>query len=297
MGQYGWGIVQKQELIEAVNVAIDHGVTFFDTADTYGLGTAEENLAEALGSKRSKVIIGSKFGVRIIQGRTFYDNSRPWIKIALENSLRRLKTDYIDLYQIHYRDNTTPISEVIDTLESLKIKGYIRYYGLSNIHIEDIPELKSVNGSFVSIQDEYSLACRQNEADLLLAAEILAVTPMTWGSLGQGILTGKYNEDSIFSSDDRRHRDIYFNFHGEKLIQNLRIVEAMKPVAQAHNVPIAAVAIRFIFDHLKDSVVLVGAKRASQILESIKSTDWKLSDKELNFLDNISRHREKALQL
>ena len=289
MGQYGWGNVQEQELIDAVNVAIDNGVTMFDTADTYGLGKSEETLAKALGNRRKDIVIASKFAVRIENGKTFYDNSPQYIEKALFASLHRLRTDYIDLYQVHYRDEKTPISVVFETLERFKEKGYIRAYGLSNIHKKDIMELQEYSGSFVTMQDEYSLACRKNESDLTILAEELQLTPMTWGSLGQGILTGKYNENIVFGKDDRRSREIYINFHGEKLKKNLEIVEVMRPIAKKHGVSVAAVAIRFILDHIKDSVVLVGAKRPSQILGNIEAMDWHLTQKELRILDEVSR--------
>ena len=123
MGQYGWGQVDEKKLIRAVEQALEEGVNFFDTADTYGLGTSEKTLAKALGSKRQEAVIADKFGVRVENGHTFYDNSPEWIEQALEGSLKRLNTDYIDLYQIHYRDNKTPIGEVVETLERMKKKG------------------------------------------------------------------------------------------------------------------------------------------------------------------------------
>ena len=124
MGGYGWGNVQEQELIDAVNVAVDNGVNFFDTADTYGLGQSEITLGKALGSRRKEVVIATKFGVHAEPGKpTFYDNSPNYIRKCIEGSLNRLGTDYIDLYQVHYRDGVTPICEVIDTLDELKKKG------------------------------------------------------------------------------------------------------------------------------------------------------------------------------
>lgn len=288
MGQYGWGNVQEKELINAVSAALDQGINFFDTADTYGLGTSEKTLAKALAGKRRNVIIADKFGVRVENGCTFYDNSSKWIEKALAGSLERLGTDYIDLYQIHYRDDVTPIEDVIETLERMKEKGYIRYYGLSNIHQDDLGELRKYKGRFVSFQDEYSLACRKNEEDIFQIQEELAVTPMTWGSLGQGILTGKYNKASVFGKDDRRSRDIYVNFHGDKLLKNLQIVEAMEPIRQRHGKTSAAVAIRFILDYISNSVVLCGAKNPGQILSNTAGVDWKLEKDEIEMLKAIS---------
>lgn len=289
MGQYGWGEVQERPLLDAVAAALDRGINFFDTADTYGLGTSEKTLAKALGSRRNEVVIADKFGVRVENGCTFYDNSPEWIEKALTGSLKRLETDYIDLYQIHYRDHMTPIGEVVETLERMKEKGYIRYYGLSNIHRDDLEELKIYNGRFVSFQDEYSLACRKNEEDILKTREQLSITPMTWGSLGQGILTGKYNKDTVFGKDDRRSRDIYVNFHGDKLLKNLQIVETMKPVGEKYGKTPAAVAIRFILDYIPESVVLCGAKKPGQIFSNAEAADWKLEPADLETLEMISR--------
>ena len=289
MGQYGWGKVQEKDLLDTVSAALDSGINFFDTADTYGLGTSEKTLAKALGNKRQDAVIADKFGVRVENGHTFYDNSPEWIRKALERSLKRLNTDYIDLYQIHYRDNKTPISEVVETLEDLKKKGYIRYYGLSNIHKDDLDELLGYRGRFVSFQDEYSLACRKNEEDITSVAEKLNITPMTWGSLGQGILTGKYGKDSVFGADDRRSRDVYVNFHGATLMKNLKIVDRMRPIGEKYGKPLAAVAIRFILDHLGESVVLCGAKRADQIISNAAAADWRLSEEDMSALEKISR--------
>lgn len=289
MGGYGWGDVREKELIDAVHTALDNGITIFDTADTYGLGQSEKILGKALGNKRKDVVIADKFGVRAGNGPTFYDNSPAYIRKALETSLENLATDYIDLYQVHYRDEATPFSVVIETLEELKKEGKIRYYGLSNIHEADYDEIKPFIGDIVSVQDEYSLACRKNEKNLMTLSTEFQITPFTWGSLGQGILTGKYDKSVAFGSNDRRSREIYVNFHGEKLLKNLNIVDAMRSIAERHGKPVSAVAIRFILDWLEGSVVLVGAKRQSQMFENIKGLDWKLEEEELHELDDVSK--------
>ena len=289
MGGYGWGDVQERELIDAVHVALDNGVNIFDTADTYGLGQSERTLGKALGDRRKDVVIADKFGVRAGRGETCFDNNPDYIRRALELSLTNLGTDYIDLYQVHYRDGKTPLAVVIEALDKLRAEGKIRYYGLSNIHEEDFDEIKPFVGKIVSIQDEYSLACRKNEKDLKTLSSEYRVNPLTWGSLGQGILTGKYDKSVAFESDDRRSRDVYVNFHGEKLLKNLEIVEKMKPIAKAHEKKISAVAIRFILDWLEESIVLVGAKRPSQVIDNIQGVDWNLSNEELMILDEASK--------
>ena len=289
MGGYGWGSVQESELLDAVHAALDAGVNFFDTADTYGLGQSERTLAKGLGSRRRDVVIESKFGVRVGGGKTIYDNSPEYIQQALEESLRRLNTDYIDGYLIHYRDGKTPIADVVGKLEELKAAGKLRYYGLSNIHGDGLEELLPYAGRFACCQDELSLACRKNEDDLRAVQSRLRATPMTWGSLGQGILTGKYNRENVcFGADDRRSREIYVNFHGEKLEQNLRIVEALKKIAANREKSVAACAIRWILDTLPESVVIAGVKRPAQLSANVEAMGWTLNEEELRELNEVS---------
>lgn len=289
MGGYGWGKVSKDDIIEAVHLAIDNGVNFFDNADTYGLGKSEETLGKALKGKREKAIIATKFGVRHENGKTFYDNSPKWINKAVELSLKRLGTDYIDIYQIHYRDVRTYVDDVVNALEKLQKKGYIRYFGISNIYEEDIAEFEPFRKSFVSFQDEYSLACRKNEKDIVEISKKLQLTPLTWGSLGQGILTGKYNINSTFGPDDRRSKEIYVNFHGEKLKKNLEIVDCMQKISKENGKSISAIAIRFILDHIDNSIVLAGIKNSTQLVSNVESMGWNLTKQQIEDLLEVSK--------
>jgi len=293
MGGYGWGAVEEKDLLDAVDAALEAGINFFDTADTYGLGQSETTLGKALKGKRNQAVIATKFGVRYEDGKSFYDNSPEWIEMALDNSLKRLGVDTIDLYQVHYRDEQTPIEIVVETLERMKEKGKIRFYGLSNIHHKDLAELRSYSGRFISFQDEYSLATRKNESDILALSYELQLSPLTWGSLGQGILTGKYDETSTFGKDDRRSREIYVNFHGEKLKRNLAIVQVMKEIAQEINQPVPAIAIRFILDYLPQSVVLAGVKNQNQLQTNAEAFGWRLTQEQVGQLHQVS---EKSLQ-
>lgn len=289
MGGYGWGKVDESDLLTSIGEAVANGVNFFDTADTYGLGASERTLAKGLGSHRNEVVIQSKFGVRAGDGKTFYDNSPEYMRKALEESLTRLKTDYLDIYAIHYRDGVTPLEEVVESLKELRKEGKIRYFALSNIHSDDIDEYLRFKGEFVTCQNEFSLACRKNEDELLRMQNELLLTPMTWGSLGQGILSGKYDKNSVFGKDDRRSRDIYVNFHGEKLEKNLEIVEVLKKISAEHGKSVAACAIRWILDKMPESVTIVGVKRPEQVLSNLEAYDWHLSAEEINALDDISK--------
>lgn len=288
MGGYGWGNTQENDFLDAIHTALDNGINFFDTSDTYGLGQSEKTLAKGLGTSRKNAVIESKFGVRVVNGKTVYDNSPGYIVQALNDTLTRLKSDWVDIYTIHYRDGITPLSDVIETLLRCRTEGKIRYIGLSNILPEELPLLSEYKEAFVNVQEEYSLACRKNEKKLCDSANLLDINPMSWGSLGQGILTGKYSEKSTFGSDDRRSRDIYVNFHGDKLKKNLEIVEHLKKIAETHGKSVASCAIRFILDYIPDSIVLAGAKNASQIISNAEALGWHLDTEEIDELNRVS---------
>lgn len=289
MGGYGWGKTSPVELDQAIHTAMHKGINFFDTADVYGLGESEVILGKALKNERRNAIIATKFGVRRDNhGKTFYDNSSVWINTAIVESLKRLGTDYIDLYQIHYLDGITPIQEVVETLEQLKEKGLIRYYGLSNIYKKDITELTNFKKYFTSFQDEYSLANRSHEDAIFQISSNLNISALTWGSLGQGILTGKYDEKVKFMEDDRRSRDEYRNFHGDKLQHNLKIVETMRKISTDLNIPIPAIAIRWILDYLPETVVLTGVKNSRQLELNAKGLGWSLSKEYIDLLEKVS---------
>lgn len=288
MGGYGWGMVNENELIDAVRTAMDHGLNYFDTADTYGLGQSEITLGKALGTDRNKAVIQTKFGVRAGRGATEYDNSPEYIGQALEASLRRLNTDYIDIYVIHYWDGVTPPADIVGELVRHRDAGRIRAIGISNIPKSRLMEWTPFKDEIVNAQYEFSLACRLNEAEIHAVHDLLGLTMLTWGSLGQGILTGKYNASVTFGSDDRRSRDVYVNFHGEKLKQNLRIAEKLKQIAADRGTTAAACAIRFILDYLVDSVAIVGAKRPEQILSNLYAMDWHMTKEEMDALELLS---------
>lgn len=289
MGGYDWGETHEEDFIKAIHTALDNGVNFFDTADTYGLGQSERTLSKGLGTHRHEVVIQSKFGVDAGHGKTVIDNSPAYIRKALDGSLKRLDTDYLDIYVVHYWDKTTPVEEIMGELERQREAGRIRYFGISNIYSDLFDEWLRYRGKIVTSQYEFSLACRSHEEEIKMAAEKLDSTPLTWGSLGQGILTGKYNEETQFGDNDRRRRDVYVNFHGEKLHKNISIVERIKGIATQYNVTCAAVAIRYILDYLKESVVIAGVKNEDQMMSNLAAMDWNLNEYDISILDTVSK--------
>jgi aryl-alcohol dehydrogenase-like predicted oxidoreductase len=290
MGMHGWGAVDKRDLISAVRIALDEGVTLFDTADIYGLGMSENILGEALGSHRSKVVIASKFGARWTkEGRIVYDNSIPWIRTALDESLKRLNTDYIDLYQLHYWDRITPLDETFEFLELSRTAGKIRYYGVTNIDVLD-RGIKKMPDGLASFSFEYSLANRKFEERIMRLAVDYHLSFLSWGSLGQGILSGKYSENTVFPEIDRRSRSVYVNFHGKTFKKNLEIVSEMKRLLLSYpDKTLSQMAIRWILDYLNFGVVLVGIKKPVQIKENCRAFGWNLNKKDIHSLDRLSR--------
>jgi myo-inositol catabolism protein IolS len=288
-GEHGWGNVSRAEVERAFLQALEMGVNFFDTADVYGLGRSEETLGETLLAHRNRAVIATKFGVRVENGHTFWDNSPAYIEKALAASLKRLRTDHIDLYQVHNLDSHTPIPAMMEALIAHKEKGDILAIGLSNVTPDQIPTFLPYREHLAGFQNHYSLAHRDDEAAVKKLSAQLAAAPLTWGSLGQGVLTGKYDANAHFGDDDRRSRPEYTNFHGETLLKNLRIVDAMRPIAKAHGVPLAAVAIRWILDMLPGSVVITGVKTSTQAQDNAQAMTFTLSTAENAALDAVSR--------
>lgn len=289
MGGHGWGETDDNELIDAVHVALNRGINFFDTADIYGLGKSETLLGKALGANRRDVVVATKFGVRLTEtGATVYDNSPAWICQAVEGSLQRLKTDYIDLYQLHYWDQTTPLEEIFDVLDRLRTAGKIRAFGVTNVDLLKHGFTTSMTGC-ASLSFEYSLAKREKEATIRKHIETLGVAFFSWGSLGQGVLSGKYQAKVCFGVNDRRHREVYVNFHAEKFQHNLNIVDAMKHVRQGYpNKTLSQIALRWILDQIPFSLALVGIKRPAQLLDNLGALDWTLSFEAHSRLSKVS---------
>jgi len=292
MGQYGWGATDEHELIKAVHAAIDRGITFFDTADVYGLGVSEFVLGKALKGKRESAIIATKFGVRIENDQIFFDNSKKWINRSVNKSLSRLGTDYIDLYQLHYMDNKTPIDETLSELQSLRNSGKIRAFGVTNIDLSDHGITQPVDG-LASFSFEYSLANRMFETVVYANQEKSGLCFLSWGSLGQGILCGKYDSATEFSEIDRRSREVYINFHGQKLAQNLRIVDYMRNILPYYkDKTLSQLAIRWILDQIPFSIALTGIKRPAQIKKNFGALGWRLSEEHYVKLCELSNVAE-----
>ena len=203
LGGYEWGGVDVAKIEDAVLSALDHGIKIFDTADCYGKGLSEERLGAVLSKRRGEAVIASKYAVKLTSKGVCYDSSPEWARTSLEGSLKRLNTDYIDHYQMHYWDGETDLDDVVAGLEKFIEEGKIKSYGFTNV--QSLPNHLVGSDHFQTMSLEFSLANRTHEN----AARDFSDSNycfLAYGSLGQGILSGKYNKASKFDKADRRSR-------------------------------------------------------------------------------------------
>ena len=273
-GGHGWGAVDDGDSILAIQKAYDLGVNFFDTADVYGFGHSERILRKALGANRQKVAIASKFGVRWdSQGRTWKDASPAYLRSALEASLRRLEVEFLDLYYLHWPDDQTPLEQTIEALAEMQGQGKIRAIGLSNVSAEQLQLAASI-APIATVQVQFSLVDQEDFQRLAPIAKELGTTLTTWGSLAQGLLSGKYDANTKFEEGDRRLR--YENFQGEKLQNNLRLVEELRQIATVLEKTPVQVALRWLLDTSPVGAVLFGAKNSKQVVDNLGAMSWDL---------------------
>jgi aryl-alcohol dehydrogenase-like predicted oxidoreductase len=298
LGGHAWGRVDPSEVQKSIRTAVDLGVTLFDTADCYGRGGSESRLGQALVGRRKGVAIATKFGVRLDRdGVAWRDNSGAWFEEALAGSLRRLRTDYIDLYQVHYWDERTPWEEIFSRLERKREAGLIRWYGVSN----ELVGAKTFNTrplGFVSCSFELSLANGSNQARIQSMRNDWNVGFLSWGSLGQGVLSGKYAGTENLGRGDRRRRPTYSNFQGDHLVRNLLLVEQIRSCLTDYTgATTAQIAIRWILDRFDYSVALVGAKTREQIRENAAAVDIRLADSDVALLSRLASERTPSISL
>jgi len=287
LGGHGWGKVSQEDMVRAIRKALDCGMTFFDTAPVYGLGRSEEILGEVLGRDRHKVVLATKTGFAWKTGtncQTYIDNSPKNIRREIDQSLKRLRTDYIDLYQIHWPDDDTPIEDTIGTMEELRKAGKIRAIGCCNFPLSLLKEA-SQYGNVQTIQVPYNLIDRSCAADILPYCKDRGIAVLSYGPTGRGLLTGKYDCETRFGPDDHRSRSGDKYFSGEAFLRHLATVEKVKAVAQRMGCAPAQVAIRWVLQNPCVTTALFGAKTAQQVEENVSAADMVLRDEDLRLLE------------
>jgi aryl-alcohol dehydrogenase-like predicted oxidoreductase len=279
---------------KVIHKAIDLGITLFDTADIYaGRGASEEVLGNVLGDRRKDIVLATKFSKPMSDDGTKQGASRRYIMSAVEVSLKRLKTDYIDLYQQHDYDPLTPIEETLRALDDLVHQGKVRYIGNSNFPAWRIAEAEltarqmNVN-RFVSCQDEYSLVVRDIEKDLLPAAQEYNLGLLPFFPLASGLLTGKYKSGATPDANTRfammpAIKDRYATPRNEAIVGKL------KAFAEARGHTLLELAFSWLAARPQVSSVIAGATRVEQIEANVKAASWMLSAEELAEIDTITK--------
>ncbi|MGH8678265.1 MAG: aldo/keto reductase [Burkholderiales bacterium] len=289
IGTLGLADVEAQ-----VKAAFDGGVNFIDTANVYSEGDSEALLGQALKNvklPRDELVIATKVRVRMGPGPNQVGLSRGHIMDSVHASLRRLQLDHIDLYQIHGQDLLTPLEETLRVLEDLVRAGKVRYIGLSNHAAWQIMKAVSISqqrgwNRFESIQAYYSLASRELEREIVPVALDQGLGILVWSPLAGGLLSGKFTEKDKGPEGARRTT---FDFPPVDRSRAFRCVEAMRPIAKAHDVSVARVALSWLLHQPTVASVIVGAKTKEQLADNIATTDLRVSETELQSLNEVSR--------
>jgi len=293
-GEGGWERIAKTEQKDADQLtayAIDHGVNFFDTADIYSHGQSEIMLGKSLGEQRKNIILATKCGFRMHEGPNGNGLSKGRIIEACEESLKRLNTDYIDLYQMHSYDFITPLEESLRAFDQLIEQGKVRYIGCSNFTGWQLMKAMFLMDKFgwekfISLQAYYSLVGRDLELELVPVCLDQSVGILPWSPLHGGVLTGKYRKGRqwpkgtrMSGPEDRLPYDVE---KGEK------ILDVLESIAKKQERTMAQVALNYLLRKPGVDSVVIGARNDKQLAENIEVSGWRLSKKEVKQLDDVS---------
>ena len=301
IGGWRWGGQDEKEAIEAIHTAIDLGVTAFDTAPPYGLGRSEEIVGKAIQGRRERIRILTKFGIRwdCEQGELHVEtsgsdgnkvrlmkNSKPdSVIFECEQSLRRLKTDRIDLFQCHIPDPTTPLEDTFEAVKKLIKQGKVLAVGVSNFSVEQMSKVQAIV-PLASNQPRYNILDRKIEQDILPYCRENGVSTLAYSPLASGLLTGKYPESYEFSSGDHRAESRFLQSYDRCRVDSL--LERLRPLAKNQGATLSQLAIAWILHQPGITAVLVGTRTPRQATENVAVAALSLSGKELRRIDLLS---------
>ena len=284
------GALGQAEADTLVHRSLDAGINFFDTANVYSTGRSEEILGTALGARRPDVIVATKVRGRMGEGPNQIGLSRVHIMQECDASLRRLGTDYIDLYQIHGHDPDTDIQETLGALNDLVRAGKVRYIGCSNLTAWQLMKALGISrqqglAEFISTQSYYSIAGRELEREMIPLLEDQGLGLLPWSPLAGGFLSGKFTREGATDPDARRTT---FDFPPIDETRGHDIIDVMREVATAHEVSVAQIALAWLLQQQAVTSVIIGAKRREQLDDNLGSIDVALSEDELERLNRVS---------
>jgi len=274
--QFGgdWGSFEVREAQDAIRHALELGITFFDTAQAYGFGKSESVLGQALQpelkSRRDKIVIATKGGLRMEGSKLLRDASARSLRRGVEESLRNLGVDYIDLYQVHWPDPRTPFEETANTLEQLVQEHKIRYAGVSNFDVAQIREFEKTR-KIDTLQPPYHLFRRDIEQEILPYCQDRGIGVLVYGPLAHGLLGGNYTLQTTFASDDWRSKSPAFQ--GERFKRNLAVLERLRGLAEHQGITVAQLAIAWVLANPAVDVAIVGARHPKQLTDTAQAAD------------------------
>lgn len=295
IGGWNWGGTNEPEAIKAIHASLDAGINLIDTAPAYGLGLSEEIIGKAIAGRRDKVLLANKCGLvwHTQKGEYFFnENDKPVyrylgkesIRYEIEQSLNLLKTDYIDLYQTHWQDSTTPVKETMETLLDLKKEGKIRAIGVSNVNLKQLKEYQSI-GIIDSAQEKYNMLDRELEETILPYCQEQNVSILTYSSLATGLLTGKIVPERIFSGDDQRKNNVRFSLKNLKLVA--KMIDEFRPIAEEHEITIAQLVIAWTVCQPGITFALCGIRTSKQAKENAFAGGIVLTEEEKETINEI----------
>jgi aryl-alcohol dehydrogenase-like predicted oxidoreductase len=284
------GALPQSEADKLIGQSLDAGVNFFDTANVYAAGESETMLGKALGAKRKDVVVASKVFGRMGSSANAVGLSRVSIMRAAEDSLTRMGTDYIDLYQIHGFDPLTPMEETLSALTDLVRHGKVRYLGCSNLAAWQIVKAMGISArehfeKFVTLQAYYSLAGRDLEREIVPMLLDQKLGLLVWSPLAGGFLSGKFTRGGVSDGDARRSK---FGFPPVNLEKTYDIIEAMQEIAGRTQATVAQIALAWLLHQPSVTSVIIGAKKESQLKDNLAAVDVKLEAADLEKLDKLS---------
>jgi myo-inositol catabolism protein IolS len=284
LGGYKWGDYDIKKVEDAIEKSINEGINEFDTADCYGLGMSETRLGKIIKNyNREKVRINTKFGVRIDNSGTRYvDNNIKWISTAIDESLKRLSTDYIDLYILHSWDKKTDLNIIFCKLEELIKDGKILKYGISNLNTLDDVIYNKYNINSFSL--EFSYVCHENNMYIINHLK-KNIRFMPYGVLAQGLLSGKYKSNN-FKTNDRRNQSAYRHFHGKKFNDNKKKVSKLLGLSSKLGLSCSVLAVIYAKLFFKNTCPIVGIKNTKQLKDILQIKKYAKSEADLYMLLN-----------
>ncbi len=293
--QFGgdWGHIESAQWDAGkatVQKALELGINFFDTAQAYGFGLAEKMLGEALQpyvkSLREDIVLATKGGLRMEGDKLLRDASARWLRQGVEQSLRNLGVDYIDLYQVHWPDPNTPFEETASALDQLVREGKIRYVGVSNYNAEQMKAFGKTR-KLDALQPPYSLFRRDIEREILPYTQQHGIGVLVYGPLAHGLLAGLYTPQTTFAADDWRSKSEIF--HGEIFQRNLAVVEQLKHLAEREGMTVAQLAIAWVLAQPAIDVAIVGAHTPAQLEQTASAGEMHLTQATLHEIERIMR--------